>query len=56
MTHKTALVTGASDGIGLEFCTILAARGYHLILVARRKEKLNALAKHLMAKHKTIHC
>ena len=53
MTHKTALVTGASDGIGLEFCTILAARGYHLILVARRKDKLNALAKQLMSQHKT---
>ena len=56
MTPKTALVTGASDGIGLEFCTILAARGYHLILVARRKDKLNALAKHLMEQHKSIQC
>ena len=26
MTNKTALVTGASDGIGLEFCKILAAK------------------------------
>ena len=56
MTHKTALVTGASDGIGLEFCKLLAARGYHLVLVARRKEKLDTLAKHLMAQHTSIKC
>ena len=56
MTNKTALVTGASDGIGLEFCKILAGRGYNIILVARRKDKLNEVAKSLSEQHKNIVC
>lgn len=42
-----ALITGASAGIGLEFANKLAARGLNLILVARRKERLDAIAGNL---------
>ncbi len=41
------LITGASSGIGLELAKIFAAKGHDLILIARRKEKLDALAEEL---------
>ncbi len=50
-TSSAALVTGASAGIGRSIALELAGRGYNLILVARRKPQLEALAEELVQAH-----
>lgn len=44
---QTALITGASGGIGYELAVILAQEGFHVVLVARDGQKLTSLAKNL---------
>jgi uncharacterized protein len=46
---KTALITGASAGLGRELARLFAADGHDVILVARRREQLEALATELAA-------
>lgn len=54
MTKKTALITGASKGLGKEFARIHAAKGGSLVLVARSKDRLQLLKQELETQYKTI--
>jgi uncharacterized protein len=51
MKDRTALVTGASSGIGAVYADRLARRGHDLVLVARDKAKLEALAARVKSEH-----
>ena len=51
MQGKTALVTGASSGIGREMAKLLAQRGLNLVITARRKELLDELAEEITGAH-----
>ncbi|MCJ7773807.1 MAG: SDR family oxidoreductase [Desulfobacterales bacterium] len=47
----TVLITGASAGLGAEFARQLASQGFNMVLVARRKDKLEELAGELVSKY-----
>jgi len=49
LTGKTALVTGASSGLGVDFAHALAAAGANVVLAARRRDRLDALAADISA-------
>src|SRR5689334_21212238 len=54
MKNKTALVTGASSGIGAVFARQLAKDGYSVTCVARSKDKLESLVKELGQGHRVL--
>ncbi len=48
---NTALITGASSGIGLELARLHASKGGDLVLVARSRDKLETLQRELQQQH-----
>ena len=49
LNKQTALITGASGGIGLELARVFSSEGFNLVLVARSADKLNILADELQS-------
>jgi len=47
-----AIVTGATDGIGLGFCTVLASQGINIVLISRDQLKLNNTVEYLQSLQK----
>lgn len=53
-TKKTALITGASSGFGEIFAYELAKKGFSLVLIARREDKLQAIKADIESKHQVF--
>ena len=53
MKKEYALITGVSSGIGLEISKVLAQKGFSLVLVARREDKLKEVSQDLIQNYKT---
>ncbi|TPE45884.1 SDR family NAD(P)-dependent oxidoreductase [Pontibacter mangrovi] len=53
--RRTALITGASNGFGMEFAKLFAKDGHNLILVARSTERMRKLAHYLQDEHQLEH-
>src|SRR5689334_4316914 len=51
MPNRIAAITGASAGLGVVFARQLAARGYDLLLIARRRDRMEQLAEELSRAH-----
>ena len=49
MTERVTLITGASSGIGAELARVFASKGHRVVLVARRADRLSALANEIAA-------
>ena len=51
MVTETALITGASGGIGLELARLHAAKGGDVVLVARSRDKLESIKQELQTRY-----
>ena len=49
-----AIVTGATDGIGLGFCNVLASQGINIVLISRDQIKLNNTVEYLQSVQKKL--
>ncbi|WP_295442797.1 SDR family oxidoreductase [uncultured Thiodictyon sp.] len=53
-TNRWVLVTGASSGIGSDFARVFAREGYSLLITARSRDRLDALAQELRREHSAL--